>query len=138
MQMKANPYKTSSIQLVHIFNAVPRQVGAVPAPLLAPTIPLQLYSLFQLKFAIITPPIISGTANLQPSLWFAANARTDLHTVHLHRLLCPIFCQLKTSVLDGAGAFTERISFLPYCIFMLLFCLFVYCPMAHAVWHPNG
>lgn len=91
-QMKANPYKTSSIQLVHIFNHLPRQVGAVPAPLLAPTIPLQLYSLFQLKFAIITPPIISGTANLQPSLSeSAANARSDLHKTgafpHLSHIL---------------------------------------------------
>jgi hypothetical protein len=37
-------------------------VGAKPNPSLAPTIPLQAFSLFQLKFAIITPPIISGAA----------------------------------------------------------------------------
>ena len=51
-----------------------------------PTIPLGLFSLFQLKFAIITPPIISG-------------------------------------------AFTERISYLPYLCFIILFSVFVYCPI---------
>ncbi|TFJ83208.1 hypothetical protein NSK_005492 [Nannochloropsis salina CCMP1776] len=59
------------------------------------TIPLGLFSLFELKFAIITPPIISG-------------------------------------------AFTERISYLPYMCFVVLFSIFVYCPIVHAVWHPEG
>jgi ammonium transporter, Amt family len=35
-------------------------VGASPHPDLSPTIPLALFALFQLKFAIITPALITG------------------------------------------------------------------------------
>uniref|UniRef100_I2CRA2 Ammonium transporter n=1 Tax=Nannochloropsis gaditana (strain CCMP526) TaxID=1093141 RepID=I2CRA2_NANGC len=72
-----------------------RGVGAQPLKNFGDTIPLGLFSLFELKFAIITPPIISG-------------------------------------------AFTERISYLPYMCFVVLFSIFVYCPIVHAVWHPEG
>lgn len=63
--------------------------------LLAPTIPLMLFAFYQLKFAIITPALITG-------------------------------------------AFAERIRFTSYVLFICLFCLFIYCPLAHATWHPNG
>ena len=59
------------------------------------TIPLALYALFQMKFAIITPSLITGS-------------------------------------------FAERVRFSAYMIFMALFCLFVYCPLAHMTWHPDG
>jgi Amt family ammonium transporter len=62
---------------------------------LAPTIPLAVFAFFQLKFAIITPALITG-------------------------------------------AFAERIRFTSYILFIVLFCLFIYCPLAHATWHPNG
>lgn len=62
---------------------------------LAPTIPLILFAFYQLKFAIITPALITG-------------------------------------------AFAERIKFTSYILFICLFCLFVYCPLAHATWHPDG
>jgi len=62
---------------------------------LAPTIPLLLFALFQVKFAIITPALITG-------------------------------------------AFSERIRFWPYLLFMVLFILFVYTPLAHCTWHPDG
>lgn len=62
---------------------------------LAPTIPLVLYAFFQLKFAIITPALITG-------------------------------------------AFAERIRFTAYLLFICLFCVFIYCPLAHATWHPEG
>lgn len=62
---------------------------------LAPTIPLALFALFQLKFAIITPALISGT-------------------------------------------FSERIKFESYILFITLFSLFIYTPLAHMTWHPNG
>lgn len=62
---------------------------------LAPTIPLMLFALYQLKFAIITPALITG-------------------------------------------AFAERIRFTSYILFICLFCIFIYCPLAHATWHPNG
>lgn len=61
----------------------------------APTIPLILFAFYQLKFAIITPALITG-------------------------------------------AFAERIKFTSYLLFIILFCIFIYCPLAHATWHPNG
>lgn len=62
---------------------------------LAPTIPLALFAMYQLKFAIITPALITG-------------------------------------------AFAERIKFTSYILFICLFSLFIYCPLAHATWHPDG
>ncbi|MBP5504094.1 MAG: ammonium transporter, partial [Bacteroidales bacterium] len=59
------------------------------------TIPLALYALFQMKFAIITPSLITGS-------------------------------------------FAERVRFSSYMVFMALFCIFVYCPLAHMTWHPDG
>lgn len=59
------------------------------------TIPLALYALFQMKFAIITPSLITGS-------------------------------------------FAERVHFSAYLVFMCLFCVFVYCPLAHWTWHPEG
>ncbi len=61
----------------------------------APTIPLLLFAFFQLKFAIITPALITG-------------------------------------------AFAERIRFTSYILFIVLFSLFIYSPLAHATWHPDG
>ncbi len=63
--------------------------------ILAPTIPLILFAFFQLKFAIITPALITG-------------------------------------------AFAERIKFTSYILFLVLFSLFIYSPLAHATWHPEG
>lgn len=62
---------------------------------LAPTIPLVLFAFFQLKFAIITPALITGT-------------------------------------------FAERIRFKSYIIFLVLFSLLIYAPLAHMTWHPGG
>jgi Amt family ammonium transporter len=62
---------------------------------LAPTIPLALFALFQMKFAIITPALITGS-------------------------------------------FAERVRFSSYIVFMSLFMLFIYCPIAHWTWHPQG
>ncbi len=72
-----------------------KNVGAATNALLAPTIPLALYALFQMKFAIITPSLITGS-------------------------------------------FAERVRFSGYLVFMILFCIFVYCPLAHWTWHPDG
>src|SRR6201992_738848 len=62
---------------------------------LAPTIPLVLFAMFQLKFAVITPALITG-------------------------------------------AFAERIRFNSYVIFLCLFMVFIYAPLAHSTWHPDG
>jgi ammonium transporter, Amt family len=71
------------------------RVGAQTHPDLAPTIPLILFALFQLKFAIITPALITGS-------------------------------------------FAERVRFASYLLFMCLFSIFVYSPLAHWTWHPDG
>ncbi|MCL4548903.1 MAG: ammonium transporter [Bacteroidetes bacterium] len=72
-----------------------RGVDGNTHPLLAPTFPLILFALFQLKFAIITPALITGS-------------------------------------------FAERIRFSSYLLFMILFSLFIYTPLAHMTWHPDG
>jgi Amt family ammonium transporter len=36
------------------------------------------------------------------------------------------------------GAFAERIRFTSYVLFIILFSIFIYCPLAHATWHPSG
>lgn len=37
-----------------------------------------------------------------------------------------------------AGAFADRMKFSAMCLFLILWSLFVYAPVAHWVWHPNG
>ena len=70
-------------------------VGDLTNKDLAKTIPLLLFALFQLKFAIITPALITGS-------------------------------------------FAERVRFSSYLLFIALFSLFIYAPLAHWTWHPNG
>jgi len=60
-----------------------------------PTVPIALFAMFQLKFAVITPALITG-------------------------------------------AFAERIKFNAYLIFISLFVILIYTPLAHATWHPEG
>ncbi len=51
------------------------------------------------------------------------------------------FYRLKFAISTPAlitGAFAERIKFTSYILFICLFCLFIYCPLAHATWHPDG
>ena len=72
-----------------------RNVGTAPNPAFAATIPFVLYFAFQLKFAVITPALITGS-------------------------------------------FAERVRFKGYLAFMVLFCLCIYCPLAHWTWHPDG
>lgn len=68
--------------------------SGAPWPL-ANTIPLTLFSLFQLMFAIITPGLV-------------------------------------------VGAVAERIRFTSYILFIVLFSLLIYAPVAHWSWHPSG
>ena len=62
---------------------------------LMPTVPLMLFAFFQMKFAIITPALITGSI-------------------------------------------AERINFKSYILFIVLFSLLVYAPLAHWTWHPEG
>ena len=59
------------------------------------TVPFLLFALFQLKFAIITPALITGS-------------------------------------------FAGRVRFRSYILFILLFTIFIYAPLAHMTWHPDG
>lgn len=70
-------------------------VTGLPVAEFAATIPFALFALFQLKFAIITPALITG-------------------------------------------GFAERIRFSAFLLFICLFVLCIYTPLAHATWHPNG
>ncbi|OYU84588.1 MAG: ammonia channel protein [Flavobacterium sp. BFFFF2] len=70
-------------------------VGALPHKVMAPTIPFLLFALFQMKFAIITPAIITG-------------------------------------------ALAERIRFISFLLFIVLFTLLIYAPLCHMIWHPQG
>lgn len=72
-----------------------KDVAVSPNPDFAETIPFLLFALFQLKFAIITPALITGS-------------------------------------------FAERIRFRSYIFFMILFSIFIYSPLAHMTWHPDG
>jgi ammonium transporter, Amt family len=70
-------------------------VGEATHKELSATIPLLVFAMFQLKFAIITPALITGS-------------------------------------------FAERVRFSAYLLFMVLFSLFIYAPLAHWTWHPQG
>lgn len=72
-----------------------KNVGVVPDAKFSATIPLVLFALFQLKFAIITPALITGS-------------------------------------------FAERVRFSAYLLFICLFSMFIYAPLAHWTWHPDG
>lgn len=71
------------------------QVGQLPHATIASSIPFVLFALFQMKFAVITPAIITGS-------------------------------------------FAERVRFIGYVFFIGLFCVLVYAPLCHMVWHPQG
>lgn len=70
-------------------------VGTAPHPYLASGLPFVLFAAFQLKFAIITPALITGSL-------------------------------------------AERVRFWGYLLFICLFSLLIYCPLAHWTWHPEG
>jgi ammonium transporter len=52
--------------------------------------------------------------------------------VYLHMLFQGMFAIITPALISGAVA--ERIRFKPYCIFLILWVTFVYCPLAHWVW----
>ena len=49
--------------------------------------------------------------------------------------------QLKFAIITPAlitGSFAERVRFSAYLLFIVLFSLVIYCPLAHWTWHPQG
>ncbi|WP_026632928.1 ammonium transporter [Dyadobacter alkalitolerans] len=59
------------------------------------TIPFALFAMFQMKFAVITPALVTGSM-------------------------------------------AERVNFRSYVLFIILFCIFIYSPLAHMTWHADG
>jgi len=54
-----------------------------------------------------------------------------------------VFCtyQLTFAIITPAlicGSFADRMKYWPMLVFMAVWHLLVYCPIAHAVWHPDG
>ena len=92
-----NPADFFMLQGVGAENLLPAAEGVYlkQQDIVVTTIPLALFALFQMKFAIITPSLITGS-------------------------------------------FAERVKFSGYLIFMILWVLVVYCPLAHWTWHPEG
>ena len=52
--------------------------------------------------------------------------------VYLHAMFQGMFAIITGALISGAWA--ERIRFWPFCIFLVLWTTFVYCPLAHMVW----
>ena len=52
--------------------------------------------------------------------------------IYLHMLYQGMFAIITPALISGAIA--ERIRFKPYCIFLILWIVLVYCPLAHCVW----
>jgi ammonium transporter len=52
--------------------------------------------------------------------------------VYVHVMFQGMFAILAPALISGAIA--ERIRFWPFCIFLILWVTFVYCPLAHMVW----
>jgi ammonium transporter len=52
--------------------------------------------------------------------------------VYVHVMFQGMFAIIAPALISGAIA--ERIRFRPFCIFMLMWVAFVYCPLAHMVW----
>jgi Amt family ammonium transporter len=49
--------------------------------------------------------------------------------------------QLKFAIITPAlitGSFAERVRFSSYLLFIVLFSIFIYAPLAHMTWHPDG
>ena len=72
-----------------------KNVGIAPNEAFAATIPFALFAMFQLKFAIITPALITG-------------------------------------------GLAERVRFSSLMLYIILFSMFIYAPLAHWTWHPEG
>jgi Amt family ammonium transporter len=72
-----------------------KNVGLSPNEKFSATIPFIVYAMFQLKFAVITPALITGS-------------------------------------------FAQRVRFSAYLLFVTLFFIFIYAPLCHMTWHPDG
>lgn len=81
--------------LFHNVSETTFRLGRDPATAVGYSIPLLLFAMFQLKFAVIAPALFTGSL-------------------------------------------AERVRFSAYLLFMTLFSLLIYSPLAHMTWHPDG
>jgi ammonium transporter len=56
--------------------------------------------------------------------------------VYVHAMYQGMFAIITPALISGAVA--ERIRFKPYCLFILVWCAIVYCPLAHWVWATDA
>ncbi len=56
--------------------------------------------------------------------------------VYVHAMFQGMFASLTPALISGALA--ERLRFSRWCIFVVVWSLVVYAPLAHMVWHPQG
>lgn len=79
-----------------------------------------------------------GIIGWSPDLFFLKGIEATTYLgqydipVYLHVMFQGMFAIITPALISGAIA--ERIRFWPFCIFMLLWVTFVYCPLAHMVW----
>ncbi len=76
-------------------NAFFQGIDSTKSWIASPTVPIILFAIYQMMFAIITPALVTGS-------------------------------------------FAERIRLWPYIIFLVLFLMFIYAPVAHWMWNPEG
>jgi ammonium transporter, Amt family len=82
-----------------------------------------------------------GFIGWSPELLFLAGKSTtdvlpNTHIpVYLHMMFQGMFAIITPALISGAIA--ERVRFIPYCLFLILWVTFVYCPIAHWVWAMN-
>jgi ammonium transporter len=79
-----------------------------------------------------------GVIGWSPRLLFLNGVATDDMLpgtnipIYVHVMFQGMFAIITPALISGALA--ERIRFGPYCLFLLLWVTFVYCPLAHWVW----
>lgn len=72
-----------------------KNVTLSPNETFSGTVPFIIFAMFQLKFAVIAPALITGS-------------------------------------------FAQRVRFSAYLLFIILFFVFIYAPLCHMTWHPDG
>jgi len=75
-------------------------------------------------------------------LWLTGMKQDSVHQL-APTIPEPVYCmyQLTFAIITPAlicGSFADRMKYGPMLMFMALWHLVVYCPIAHAIWHPNG
>lgn len=86
-------------------------------------------------------PRFGGLIGWNPNLIFLKGIEVDKVLpgtsipIYVHMAFQGMFAIITPALISGALA--ERIRFGPYCLFLVLWVTFVYCPLAHMVWAMN-